>query len=419
MKPAPPVTSAFPGPRDSAMAASLAPASVDVRALWPPETRRKAPTRRLSDVSLLRLLLRPLDGALELRLRHARATLDLQTLRLVVELLPRPRRAARGTARRAGARPPRRARARPRRRSGLRPRPGPRLRPRARAAAPRLRPGGRPAAPRLRAGGRATGPGARRRPALLRLLLLRGAGAVRVVVRPEELLADPDRRRGREPDRCAGRNLLRNRHPFGVVFSHVSVPLRFVERRDEPGHDLVAHDLRPVLSEPGAGRPGGVLGERNHGVAGRVPAAGRDRRQQRARAALPFLRRGRAVAVRRPAVRRVRERLACRHRRRARHRRGGRGLHGRAGAGTAAVGGLLDLVRLVLGHLFNPFRQELEPALARDSLLLELPLDRPVTSLIRSMSASFTVANVPAAASACSLISSAIWISRSKSTLPF
>src|SRR5207302_940691 len=120
------------------------------------------------------LLLRPLDGALELLLVHARAAFDLQTLGLGVELLLRLRRAARGAPR---PRPGARAAA-------------PRLAAGARAAAPRLRAGtlglrARSAAPRLRAGprarARAAAPGARRRPRARRpdapLWLLRAAGA--------------------------------------------------------------------------------------------------------------------------------------------------------------------------------------------------------------------------------------------------
>src|SRR5918911_5010577 len=183
MKPAPPVTSAFPGRRDSAMAASLAPASVDG-----PERRRQpngstgrfrrtcglsphvltvgaaesAPWRTPASIGCA-LLLRPLDRALELLLRHARAALDLQALRLVVELLLRPGRAAGGAPRRRRARaaPRAGARGRPRLRARLGLRPRPRLRAGGRAARPagaRGGPGarGRPAAPRLRPRGRAT-----------------------------------------------------------------------------------------------------------------------------------------------------------------------------------------------------------------------------------------------------------------------
>src|ERR687887_2191685 len=98
MNPAPPVTSAFPGRRDSAMAASLAPASVGIL--------------RTPACVLPALTLGPRDGALKLLLGHARAALDLQALGLGVELLLRPRRAAGGAPRRGRTRPRLRCRSR-------------------------------------------------------------------------------------------------------------------------------------------------------------------------------------------------------------------------------------------------------------------------------------------------------------------
>src|ERR671937_1161581 len=136
MNPAPPVTSAFPGRRDSTMGrkptAGVRRDPVDAGVWVAPFTGPTTDFERLdrsfqTDVRaeparpdgrrrrVGALALRPLDGAFELRLRHVRAALDLQALRLVVELLLRPR----------GARPAGRGRARPRlrRRPRLRGRP--------------------------------------------------------------------------------------------------------------------------------------------------------------------------------------------------------------------------------------------------------------------------------------------------------
>src|SRR5204863_5863939 len=67
--------------------------SSDLRARASTGTRAGGASRRRTLLTV-RSGAGSLDGALELRLRHARATLDLQALRLVVELVPRPRRAA-------------------------------------------------------------------------------------------------------------------------------------------------------------------------------------------------------------------------------------------------------------------------------------------------------------------------------------